>query len=130
MHSDIELFLDFISKLKELGVIDDEEITTALDSLEGIEGVISEKYFIFGYEELGWFLSTKLSHTELKNFISKNHELLMGHKGPRYYFSQSLIDQKGITKEDQKELIRCMPKDYQVYLGRQFVDIYKSMKPN
>ena len=53
-------FVWFTNKLQELGYLNELEIEKALSSLAVVKGVVSDEFYISGYEELGWFLSNKL----------------------------------------------------------------------
>ena len=115
-------FVWFTNKLQELGYLNELEIEKALSSLAGVKGVVSDEFYISGYEELGWFLSNKLSLIQLKTFALENRDLLSDDRGDRYFFVQALVDQPKFTFSDRIDLIESMPERLQIFLKRRFIN--------
>lgn len=121
MRSEIDNFVDFIQCLKFQSIITDSDISVAFKYLDGFEGIVKEKYFIFGYEEMAWFLNNKFSFIEMIQFLKHNKSLLSQDSGNRYYFAQAFMEKEGLSNEQITTLINAMPYEYQEYLRFRFI---------
>ena len=120
MHSETRIFTDFVEFLKSEQNLSAGDIECALAFLDGIEGVLSERTFILGYQGLAFYLNGKLSLAELKEFALNNGDILAQDGDARYFFAQALIEKKGLNETERVELIHLMPQGYQPYLLRRF----------
>lgn len=116
MQSDSKNFTSFIELLIQEDILSTVEIKNALKCLEGTEGVITDKLFISGYEELARFISKKLSYEKQVSFLSIYKKTLEQNAEARIYFVWAFIDQSERTYMERENLINYAPKDYQEYL--------------
>ena len=121
MQSGSKFFKSFISFFESEGILTSDDIDLALKSLGGVEGVISERFYIFGYEKIGWFLANKMALSEQLSFLSNNHKLLLEHRDERYYFVEALIDQTNLKYDEKVALINSVPSSYAKYLRLKFI---------
>ena len=121
MLSETNHFLSFINYLKDQKVINDVDISNAFKYLDGLEGVMEDKYFIFGYENIAWLLSNKFSFTEMVQFLKHNKSFLSQDSGNRYFFARAFMEKEGLSSEQITALINVMPLEYQEYLRFRFI---------
>lgn len=121
MPLETDYFIEFVEFLKAEDILDAEQIDEALKYLGGLDGVVAERYFIFGYENIAWYLNKKLSFDELSSFVSEYVEVLAQDAGARYFFAQSLLEKSELSKGECESLISCMPEKYQPFLLKRFL---------
>lgn len=123
MKLETKNFVEFVDYLKAENILESHEVNEALSFVGGMEGVISDEFYIFGYEGLGRYISGKLSLDELKEFALQNFEILAQQVDGRYFFVQSLLDIPKLSKIERISLIELMPKDYQHFLFMRFIGL-------
>ncbi len=121
MHSETKIFTDFVDFLKATNVLNASEVEGALAFLDGIEGVLSERTYILGYQGLAFCINEKLSLAELQEFALSNGEILAQDGDARYFFAQALMEKKSLNEAERVKLIHLMPESYQPFLLRRFV---------
>ncbi len=121
MPSEINVFTEFVDFLEAHQILNSDDVENALSFLDGLEGVISERTFILGYEGLARYLNKKLSLVELKEFAKNHVEILAKDGDARYFFAQALMEKKDLSETERVELIYLMPRTYQPFLLRRFV---------
>lgn len=126
MLSKGEKFLAFLSTLKNQNIIDDSDILTAFQHLDGLEGVLKEQYFILASEALGRAIARRLSLDDIIRFIERNSNLLSDDEEMGgYYFLEALLDQwvslKSNEESDLVRIIKISPEAYRSFLRKKFL---------
>jgi hypothetical protein len=121
MLSESNFFRKFTGTLVSLGFISIAEIESSLEEFGGIEGTISQKYYISACEILAWLIAKRKTAQDISSFLSKNSALLTEHSEFMYYFVEALVDQLSALGNERMPLIAAAPERYQVFLKRRFL---------
>lgn len=121
MLSDAEFFTSLARKLITLDLLSKNDLDSCLEEFGGIQGVISEKYYILACEYISREIPKNKSSQEILAFLKENKLLLTQHEDFMYYFVEALVDRMFAMGNEVRPIIAAAPEPYQQFLKRRFL---------